>query len=96
MWQVAALHGPRVATFEDLRTAAGLVRAAPPTTSGVVKADVPGVVKAGTAIELVSQGFDGTEGPLALPDGSLVFTRKPRGSHPAHRRRRFGLGVFGA
>ena len=31
-------------------------------------------MKAGTAIELVKQGFDGTEGPLPLPDGSLVFT----------------------
>ncbi len=72
--QIAALHGPRVTTFEDLRTAAGLVRPPAPTTSGVVKADIPGVVKAGTPIELVSQGFDGTEGPLPLPDGSLVFT----------------------
>ena len=25
-------------------------------------------------IELVKQGFDGTEGPLPLADGSLVFT----------------------
>ncbi len=74
VWQIAALHGPRVTTFEDLRTAAGLVRPAAPTTSSVVKADVPGVVKAGTPIELVKQGFDGTEGPLPLSDGSLVFT----------------------
>ena len=72
--QIAALHGPRVATYEDLRTASGAVRAPVPTTSGVVKADVAGVVKAGTAIELVKQGFEGTEGPLPLPDGSLVFT----------------------
>lgn len=74
VWQIAALHGPRVATFEDLRTAAGLVRPQAPTTAGVVKTDVPGVVQAGTAIELVKQGFDGTEGPLPLSDGSLVFT----------------------
>ncbi len=72
--QIAALHGPRVASYEDLRTATGAVRAPVPTTSGVVKADVAGVVKAGTAIELIKQGFDGTEGPLPLPDGSLVFT----------------------
>jgi sugar lactone lactonase YvrE len=72
--QIAALHGPRVATYEDLRTATGAARAPAPTTSGVVKADVAGVVKAGTAIELVRQGFDGTEGPLPLADGSLVFT----------------------
>ena len=74
VWQIAALHGPRVVTFEDLRIAAGLVTPAPPTSGATVKADIPGVVKAGTAIELVAQGFDGTEGPLALPDGSLIFT----------------------
>jgi sugar lactone lactonase YvrE/glyoxylase-like metal-dependent hydrolase (beta-lactamase superfamily II) len=74
VWQIAALHGPRVVTFEDLRIAAGLVTPAAPTSGATVKADIPGVVKAGTAIELVAQGFDGTEGPLALPDGSLVFT----------------------
>jgi sugar lactone lactonase YvrE/glyoxylase-like metal-dependent hydrolase (beta-lactamase superfamily II) len=72
--QIAALHGPRVATYEDLRTATGVVRAPAPTTSGVVKTDIAGVVKAGNPIELVKQGFDGTEGPLPLPDGSLVFT----------------------
>jgi sugar lactone lactonase YvrE/glyoxylase-like metal-dependent hydrolase (beta-lactamase superfamily II) len=72
--QIAALHGPRVATYEDLRTAAGPVRPPAPTTSGVVKNDIAGVVTAGTSIELVKQGFDGTEGPLPLADGSLVFT----------------------
>jgi gluconolactonase len=35
---------------------------------------IPGVAAAGTRIELVKEGFDGTEGPLALPDGSLIFT----------------------
>jgi len=74
VWYVAALHGPRVATFEDLRIAAGKVRPAQPTSAGVVGQDIPGVVKAGAAIELVKQGFNGTEGPLPLSDGSLVFT----------------------
>jgi gluconolactonase len=35
---------------------------------------IPGVAAAGTRIELIKEGFDGTEGPLALPDGSLIFT----------------------
>lgn len=35
---------------------------------------IPGVAAAGTAIELIREGFDGTEGPLALADGSLIFT----------------------
>lgn len=35
---------------------------------------IAGVVAAGTRIEFVKDGFKGTEGPIALPDGSLVFT----------------------
>jgi sugar lactone lactonase YvrE len=74
VWQIAALHGPRVASYDDLALAAGLRKPPAPTTAAVVKADVPGVVKSGTAIELVGQAFDGTEGPLGLADGSFVFT----------------------
>ena len=33
---------------------------APPTSGSTVKTGIPGVVKAGTAIDLVAQGFDGT------------------------------------
>jgi len=39
-----------------------------------VTTSVPGVVAAGTKIELIKEGFKGTEGPIALPDGSLAFT----------------------
>lgn len=35
---------------------------------------IPGVVHAGTKIELIKDGFKGTEGPIAAPDGSLLFT----------------------
>jgi gluconolactonase len=35
---------------------------------------IEGVVAAGTRIELIKDGFDGTEGPIAAPDGSLLFT----------------------
>lgn len=35
---------------------------------------IAGVVEAGTKIELIKDGFTGTEGPVALPDGSLIFT----------------------
>lgn len=44
---------------------------APATT---VSAAIEGVVTAGTKIELIKDGFKGTEGPVALPDGSLIFT----------------------
>jgi gluconolactonase len=35
---------------------------------------IAGVVAAGTKIELIKEGFTGTEGPVTLPDGSLIFT----------------------
>lgn len=35
---------------------------------------ISGVVAGGTRIEFIKDGFKGTEGPVALPDGSLAFT----------------------
>lgn len=35
---------------------------------------IAGVVPAGTRVEVVREGFNGTEGPVALTDGSIVFT----------------------
>jgi len=35
---------------------------------------IAGVTAAGTRVEVVREGFDGTEGPVALADGSIVFT----------------------
>lgn len=35
---------------------------------------IDGVIAQGTKIELIKEGFQGTEGPLGLPDGSLIFT----------------------
>lgn len=35
---------------------------------------VPGVVAEGTPIVVLGEGFKGTEGPVGLPDGSLLFT----------------------
>lgn len=40
----------------------------------LVTTAIAGVVKAGTPIQIVGEGFTGTEGPVALPDGSLLFT----------------------
>lgn len=47
-----------------------------PAASAVstVTAGIPGVVASGTPIELIREGFNGTEGPVALPDGSFAFT----------------------
>lgn len=35
---------------------------------------IPGVVSAGTKVQVIKEGFQGTEGPIGLPDGSLIFT----------------------
>ena len=35
---------------------------------------IPGVIAAGAKIEVLKDGFKGTEGPIGFPDGSLVFT----------------------
>lgn len=50
-------------------------------TSSMTRADVElttpaidGIVAGGTRIELIKEGFQGTEGPLGLPDGSVIFT----------------------
>jgi len=37
-------------------------------------AGIAGVVAAGTAVELVKEGFQFTEGPVGTPDGGLYFT----------------------
>ena len=38
-----------------------------------VAPDIPGVVKGGTVVKVVKDGFTATDGPVPLPDGSLIF-----------------------
>lgn len=51
----------------------GLASVGAAAEEGAIPA-IKGVVNAGTPLQLVKDGFNGTEGPLALADGSLVFT----------------------
>ncbi len=46
----------------------------PPPAADTVAPDIPGVVKGGTTVQLLKDGLDGTEGPIALPDGSVIFS----------------------
>ena len=46
---------------------------APPTDT-VVATAIPGVAAAGTKVVVIKSGFQGTEGPIGMPDGSLIFT----------------------
>lgn len=57
-----------------LTAAISLLISAARAQDALVTPAIDGVVKAGTQIELIKEGFAGTEGPLGLPDGSLLFT----------------------
>jgi gluconolactonase len=48
--------------------------APPPPATDTVATAIPGVVAAGTKVSVIKEGFQGTEGPITLPDGSLIFT----------------------
>jgi hypothetical protein len=54
--------------------AGGAAPALPVPTDLVVDAAIPGVVAAGTPIQLIKTGFEGAEGPVGMPDGSVLFT----------------------
>jgi len=52
----------------------GRVQIPPPTN--MVTPDIPGVVAGGTPIQLVKSGFGRAEGPVAMPDGGILFTER--------------------
>src|SRR5258705_5950916 len=52
----------------------GRGQASPPPATDTVAPDIPGVVKAGTKVIVIKDDFQGTEGPIALPDGTGPFT----------------------
>src|SRR5262249_39035347 len=49
---------------------------APPTDT--TTPNIPGVVAAGTKVQVIRDGFEGTEGPVGMPDGSVLFTNVNR------------------
>jgi gluconolactonase len=51
------------------------VKSPPDTTAP----DIPGVVRGGTKVRLIRDLFHSTEGPIAMPDGSLLFTEQDAG-----------------
>lgn len=57
-----------------LALAAADITAQTTADAGKTTPGIAGVVAAGTPIELIKDGFTGTEGPVVLPDGSLIFT----------------------
>ena len=59
---------------------------APPVKSppDTIAPDIPGVVRGGTPVHLVRDLFMSTEGPIAMPDGSLLFTEQDAEIGRAH------------
>ena len=55
-------------------TAFGQGQASLPPPADTVAPDIPGVVAGGAQVRVVKYGFQGTEGPVALPDGGILFT----------------------
>lgn len=57
-------------------TVAGQGRAGAPQAPAVdtVAPDIPGVVAGGTKVQVLKEGLSGTEGPIAMPDGSVIFS----------------------
>jgi glucose/arabinose dehydrogenase len=54
---------------------------APPVKSpaDTTAPDIPGVVRGGTKVQLIRDLFHSTESPIAMPDGSLLFTEQDAG-----------------
>jgi gluconolactonase len=60
--------------FRSISTLGMLLVASAVQADDPVTPAIPGVAAGGVVIELIKDGFKGTEGPIAHPDGSLLFT----------------------
>jgi gluconolactonase len=59
--------------------AGGAQPAKEPPAVDTVAPNIPGVVAAGAKVKALGADFRGTEGPITLPDGSLIFTETAAG-----------------
>jgi gluconolactonase len=62
---VAAISGSALFSLSASAADAAAVAVAPA---------IPGVTATGTKVEFIREGFEGTEGPIAAPDSSFLFT----------------------
>ena len=49
---------------------------APDPARELIAPEIPGVVAGGTKVQFIRAGFNGTEGVIAMPDGSVLFTEQ--------------------
>jgi gluconolactonase len=61
-------------TARHLITATSIAISASVYAENSITTAIEGVVAQGTPVEFIKDKFEGTEGPIALPDGSLIFT----------------------
>jgi gluconolactonase len=45
----------------------------PPPATETIAPDIPGVVKGGTRVQVVVDGLKHTDGPMGMPDGTLLY-----------------------
>ena len=63
------------ALFSSVVTFGQAPAAAPqPPAADTVAPGIPGVVAAGAKVHLIKDGFNGSEGTITLPDGSVIFS----------------------
>lgn len=48
--------------------------APPPPATDTVAPEIPGVVAGGAKVHVIKEGFNGSEGTITLPDGSVIFS----------------------
>ena len=65
-----------ISTFGQQQAATQSAPAQAPATDTIAP-NIPGVVAGGTKVEVVKQGFRATDGPISLPDGTVVFWNFP-------------------
>ncbi|MES2579364.1 MAG: SMP-30/gluconolactonase/LRE family protein [Pseudomonadota bacterium] len=70
-----------------------LTKIAPPAPKYEVNKDIPGVIAKGTKYEFLYEGFEGTEGPIALPDGTAIFT-ETRANRITQLKEDRGISIF--
>lgn len=73
-WQRSLAPGLLLASTSLLPVAGVAAELVTETAAGVVTPGIPGVVAAGTPVTFIKDGFEGTEGPVAYQDGSVLFT----------------------
>lgn len=52
----------------------GQGRGAQTPATDTIAPEIPGVVAGGTTVHVIKEGFSGSEGTIALPDGSVIFS----------------------